>query len=62
MAKQKRYKPPRNSAERIAEARGAIRRLEDTLKVGENRYGDYGRRVRESIAGWQAVIERETVK
>jgi len=59
MAKTKRYKAPRNSAERIAEARAAIRRLEDTLNVGANRYGEYGRNVRESIARWQAVIDRE---
>jgi hypothetical protein len=44
--------------DQLAEARAAIRRTEDTLKCGDNRFGDYGRRCREDIARWQEVINR----
>lgn len=44
----------------VATARKAIARLKETLNQGDNRYGEYGRNVREAIARWQAVIGRET--
>jgi hypothetical protein len=50
---------PRNAAERIAEARAAIARLEYTMNQGDNRFGEYGRNCRAAIARWQATIESE---
>jgi hypothetical protein len=56
--KRRAYKAPRNAAERIAEAKAAISRLEDSMR-GDNRYGSYGQNCRDAIARWQAVIDRE---
>jgi hypothetical protein len=36
--------------EQRAEARAAIARLEETRNTGDNRYGAYGRNVRDAIA------------
>ncbi len=55
------YRAPRNAAERIAEAQGAIERIRDSMQ-GDNRFGSYGQSCRDSIARWQAVIDRETSK
>lgn len=52
------YRAPRNAAERIAEAKAAIERLMNTMRQGDNRFGEYGRNCREAIARWQ-VIDRE---
>jgi hypothetical protein len=57
--KRKAYRAPRNPAERIAEARAAISRLDDTLRIPSNRGGEYGRQCYEAKARWQAIIERE---
>lgn len=53
------YRTPRNATERIAEAKAAIERLRYTMSQGDNCFGYYGRQCRESIARWQAVIDRE---
>lgn len=59
----KRYKAPRNAAERIAETRAAIARLEEQLRHPMfNHGGEGGRDVYDAIARWQAVIEREESK
>ena len=42
----------------LSEARAAVRRLHDTLKVGDNRFGHYGNEVRASIARWEETIKR----
>lgn len=55
----KRYRAPRNSAERIKEAQDAIARLEATLNTGFNRGGTYGQNCRDAIKRWQDVIDRE---
>jgi hypothetical protein len=54
------YRAPRNAAERIAEAKAAIARIEHELNtVRDAKYGDYGRSCRDSIKRWQMVIDRE---
>ena len=45
-----------SKTEKLAEARGAIARLESTLNAGQNRYGVYGDNVRRAIKGWQTAI------
>jgi hypothetical protein len=40
------------------EAHDALRRLEATLAQGDNRYGEYGRRVREAIESHRGTIRR----
>jgi hypothetical protein len=52
------YRAPRNAAERIAEARRAISRLQDSM-TGDNRVGEYGRNCRDAIARWQEVLRKE---
>jgi hypothetical protein len=52
------YKAPRNAAERIAEAERAIECIRASM-TGDNRFGSYGQSCRDSIARWQAVIDRE---
>lgn len=56
--KRKTYRAPRNAAERVAEARAAIRRLEGAMS-GDNRFGEYGRNCRDAIARWQTVIDKK---
>ena len=56
MTKKRTYRPPRNAAERIAEAEAAIARITYTMNQGDNRFGEYGKNCRESIARWQKVI------
>lgn len=36
----------------------SIERLMNTMRQGDNRFGEYGRNCREAIARWQ-VIDRE---
>ena len=55
MAKRKpTYRAPRNSAERIAEAKAAIARLEDSRR---GQYGEVYRNCTDAIARWQSVID-----
>ena len=42
-------------AEKIAEAQGAIARLERQL-TGTNRFGAYGQSIREAIRRWQSAL------
>lgn len=61
MAKRITYRAPRNAAERVAEARAAIVRLESSSKACiANRVGQAGAEHARAIAGWHAVITRET--
>jgi hypothetical protein len=53
------YRAPRNAVERIAEAEQAIHRIRASM-LGDNRFGSYAQSCRDSIARWQAVIDRET--
>ena len=46
------------ASERVAEAHRAIARIRESM-MGDNRFGSYGQSCRESIARWQAVIDRE---
>jgi hypothetical protein len=43
---------------RYREAHAAIRRLEETLGTGDNRFGEYGRNVRDAIERQRETIRR----
>lgn len=53
-------KMSKTDAKTLAEARKAISALTATLNQGYNRYDDYGRNCRASIASWEATIKRIT--
>jgi len=60
--KAKRYRAPRNQAERLAEALRSIARLESTLRVGGNCFGEYGKNCRDSIKRWHATADDARAK
>lgn len=41
---------------RLREAREAIARIEETMRQGDNRFGEYGRNCREAIKRHEAVL------
>lgn len=45
-------------AKKIAEAEGAIRRLEASLARGNNRFGSYGAAIRDAIERWQRLLHQ----
>jgi hypothetical protein len=42
--------------ERLAEARTSMARLRTTFLVGDNRYGEYGRNVRDAYNRWAKTV------
>ncbi len=54
----RRIKPwsEKTTAERLAEARAALRRTEDTYNTGNNRFGSYGDSCRDSMRRWRETI------
>lgn len=55
----KRYQAPRNAAERIAEAKHAIARLNDSLFNPFTSSGEHWR-IRDAIERWEAIITKES--